>query len=364
MKKTGLLVLALLCTIILSAQTALKKAINSYEREQYYACIKSLEPLASTKRYSDEVKAEVNFYLGLSYLRLSNPAQAISYFNKSISLNNNIPEAFLYLGESMQMMEHYEEAEKFYSHFLELKPKDSIGLLKVESLNYCKKMLRNPSAYKVRIMPSFNTVEMDYSPFFDGKDFRSVYFTSSRYYENKAKTNKESGEPYSNIYVSTISKDGFWSFPKKIEGQVNTDYDEGTASINRNSKNLYFTRCTYNKNKDRACRIYMARKSSNFWTKAELIEIRGLPDNISVGHPCISPDELSLYFVADSMLGGYGGKDIYKITRAKRSDAWGGMQNLGPDVNTRGDESYPYIRYDGTLYFASNGHLGMGGYDI
>ncbi len=364
MKKTIALLLSISIGLSVFAQSALKKAIVSYEREQYYACIKKLEPLADNDKTETELKARASFYTGMSYLRLSNPAVAIGYLSKAIAISDKIPEAYLYLGEAMQMMEQFDEAEKHYKYFLTIQPNDSIATLKLKSLEYCRQQMKNPTSYQVQIMPSFNTAEMDYSPFFDGKDFHSVYFTSSRFLENHAKTNKESGEPYSNIYVTNESKNGFWSFPEKIDGDINTIFDEGTASLNRQSKNLYFTRCTYNRNKDKACRIYVAKKAGTTWTQAEILPIAGLPANVSVGHPCISHDELTLYFVADSLLGGYGGKDIYKLTRAKRADFFGAPQNLGPDINTRGDESYPYVRYDNTLYFASNGQLGMGGYDI
>ncbi len=364
MKNFFLLLICVFSLNVVVGQIGFKRGIQAYEREQFYACIKVMEPLADNEKTAQNIRAEAAYYTGMSYLRLSNPAIAMGYFRQVISMGADIPEAYLYLGESLQMMEHFDEAEKNIKKYLSIQPNDSIGTLKLKSLEYCKHMMKNPTPYIVRIMPSFNTAEMDYSPFFDGKDFSTVYFTSSRFYENKTKTNKESGEPYSNIFYTSESKDGFWSFPQQIPGSVNSRYDEGTASLNRQSKNLYFTRCTYNRNKDKACRIYMAKKSTNVWYQVEQLEITGIPAHISIGHPCISHDELTLYFVADSLLGGYGGKDIYKLTRTRKSDLFGAPQNLGPDINTRGDESYPYIRNDKTLYFASNGHTGMGGYDI
>jgi len=82
-----------------------------------------------------------------------------------------------------------------------------------------------------------------------------------------------------------------------------------------------------------------------------------------VAHPAISPDGLTLYFVSD-MPGGQGGKDIWKVTRANVNDSWGHPANLGHSINTHGDEMFPYVRQDGTLYFSSNGHIGLGGLDI
>ena len=88
-----------------------------------------------------------------------------------------------------------------------------------------------------------------------------------------------------------------------------------------------------------------------------------LPDSLVAAHPSISKDGLTLYFVSD-MPGGFGKKDIWKVTRLRPGDAWSKPVNLGPDINTSGDELFPYIREDGTLYFSSDGLIGMGGLDI
>jgi len=88
-----------------------------------------------------------------------------------------------------------------------------------------------------------------------------------------------------------------------------------------------------------------------------------MPDSIVAAHPAIAPDGLTLYFVSD-VKGGFGGKDIYFVTRDKPGSPWSKPKNAGPDINTSGDEVFPYVRNDGTLYFSSDGHIGMGGLDI
>jgi peptidoglycan-associated lipoprotein len=97
------------------------------------------------------------------------------------------------------------------------------------------------------------------------------------------------------------------------------------------------------------------------WTKEKVIDIA--KDSVVVAHPAISPDGATLYFVSD-MPGGQGGKDIWKVTREGDKDTWGRPENLGPTINTSGDEMFPYVHSDGTLYFSSNGHIGLGGLDI
>ncbi|PLX07473.1 MAG: hypothetical protein C0596_11110 [Marinilabiliales bacterium] len=145
---------------------------------------------------------------------------------------------------------------------------------------------------------------------------------------------------------------------------VNTNDEEGAACLNHKSSNLYFTRCKYDKNLDKGCRIYVAKRGGSYWGQVKEVEIPGIPEHISIVHPAISDDELTLYFVADSLLGGLGGKDIYKVTRIKKNQPFGPPQNLGDIVNTEADEVHPYIRSNGDLYFSSDGHPGMGGLDI
>jgi peptidoglycan-associated lipoprotein len=104
-----------------------------------------------------------------------------------------------------------------------------------------------------------------------------------------------------------------------------------------------------------------SKRSGDTWSEPKNIGI--LPDSVVAAHPALSPDQLTLYFVSD-ISGGFGGKDIWKATRSAAGDAWSKPENLGPDVNTNGNELFPFLRSDGNLYFASDGLIGMGGLDI
>lgn len=347
-----------------NAQRLLNKGTEMFADEQYYIASKYFNKILTGNKYSDIEKGEASYYIGRCFFEVSRPADAIKYFKLAIEYNYQAAKLHLYYGQALQMIESFAKAEKHLLKYKEMMPDDSIADQALERYRRCVYMMRNPTSYDVVQVPSLNSPEMDYCPFFKGNTFETVYFTSSRRLSDNPKISPESGEYFSNIYEAEINKDGFWQKPKIIDGSVNTDYDEGAASLNRTTRNLYFTRCTYSKKKDKACRIYVAKRSNNYWTQVEKIEIKGIPKHVSVGHPSISHDELTLYFVADSMFGGYGGKDIYKISRKKRSENFGTPQNLGPNLNTRYDDAYPYIRKNGLLYFSSKGHTSMGGYDI
>jgi peptidoglycan-associated lipoprotein len=124
---------------------------------------------------------------------------------------------------------------------------------------------------------------------------------------------------------------------------------------------LYFTRCEAGKREKKGCKIMYSKMTGDKWS--EPVNLKILPDSLVAAHPAISPDGTTLYFVSD-LAGGFGGKDIWKVTRSGSGGAWSQPVNLGPDINTPGDELFPYVREDGTLYFSSDGLIGMGGLDI
>jgi peptidoglycan-associated lipoprotein len=142
---------------------------------------------------------------------------------------------------------------------------------------------------------------------------------------------------------------------------LNSEFEDGTPNISTDYKDIYFTRCEEGKREKKGCAIMFAERKGDSWTNPKNLGI--MPDSIIAAHPAISPDGLTLYFVSD-IKGGYGGKDIYLVTRDKLNSPWSKPKNAGPDINTGGDELFPYVRNDGTLYFASDGHIGMGGLDI
>ena len=149
--------------------------------------------------------------------------------------------------------------------------------------------------------------------------------------------------------------------PEEMEDEVNTEFDEGTPSFSADGNTMYYTYCSQDAEGPRTAEIYVSNRSSAKWgkgTRATLVK-----DSVTtLGHPSISPDGKYLYYVSDAV-GGFGGKDIFR-SRVISSGTFGPMENLGEEINTPGDEMFPYVRDSVTLYFASNGHPGMGGLDL
>ena len=153
-----------------------------------------------------------------------------------------------------------------------------------------------------------------------------------------------------------------WDKPKLVDELkiIDTPDEEGAASFNSSGNTMYFTRCKYQKSDQRSAEIYTSKQLSGLWGDPAKVKISG--DTLMAAHPSLSADGNTLYFVSDRP-GGYGGKDIW-YTKRKKGDTWEKPVNAGPEINTPGDEMFPFIRDNGDLYFSSNAHVGMGGLDI
>lgn len=345
-------------------QKLIKSGNIALEREQYSQAIDYYQMQLDKKRNNKHIVAEASFKTGFCYKKLSQPENAAPYFRQSIEYGYSDPLVHLYYGESLQMLQKYDSALVEYELFKQLDPNHKLSDKGIESINFTFKSLSSPSRYEVKIYGVLNSGEYDYCPFYEVKNKKKIYFTSTRHAPTHMTISPESGEFCSNLFYSEQDKDGRWSDPVLVPGLVNTNDEEGAACLNHKSSNLYFTRCKYEKDMDKGCRIYVAKRVGSYWGQVKEVDVPGIPQNISIGHPAISDDELTLYFVADSLLGGLGGKDIYKVVRDRKNQPFGPPQNLGDYINTEADEVHPYIRSNGDLYFSSDGHPGMGGLDI
>ena len=364
MKRLAAILLALFLCATLSAQKALKLADAALKREQFSEAISMYTPLAEKHKHNKKLVSELYYKIGYCYKKLSIPEEAAPNFKLAIENGCEDSLAYLYFGEALQMLQLYDSALVQFQRFGELSPGSRLAQKGIKSIELTRQMLANPSRYEVTLKPIINSGGEDYCPFYEARTHKKVYFTSTRNAPTHVTVSPESGEYCSNIFYAEQDREGKWSEAKIAPGNINTTAEEGAACLNRKSNNLYFTRCTYDKNNDKGCRIYMAKKVGNNWMNAQEVPIKGIPDSVSIGHPAISDDELTLYFVADSLLGGLGGKDIYCVTRQRKNQPFNPPQNLGSYINTEEDEVHPYIRSNGDLYFASDGHPGMGGFDI
>ncbi|MCK9254907.1 MAG: hypothetical protein GX793_07670 [Bacteroidales bacterium] len=364
MFKYFFIIVILILPLSFFGQKYLKQGDLALDKEQYAQAIELYSAQIKKSKRKAHLIAEASFKIGYCYKKLSIPEESSEYFKKSIELKYPDPLQFLYYGEALHMQQKYDSALIQYEIFKDLATDHKLANKGIESIDLTFLSIDNPTRHKVELFAVLNSNEHDYCPFYEVRNKHKIYFTSGRYAPTHVSISPESGEYCSNLFFSEQDKFGKWSKPSIVPGLVNTIDEEGASCLNHKSNNLYFTRCQYDKKKDKGCRIYVAKRVGSYWGQIKEVEIPGIPENISIGHPAISDDELTLYFVADSLLGGLGGKDIYKVVRERKNSPFGHPKNLGPYINTEADEIHPYIRSNGDLYFSSDGHAGIGGFDI
>lgn len=295
------------------AQKLIKAGDIALEREQYSQAINFYDAQLKKTKNNKTIIAKASFKAGYCYKKLSEPAIARNYFINAIANGYEDPIVHLYYGEALHMLQKYDSSLVEYEIFKQLDPKHKLSDKGIESINFTFSSLKAPSRYIVDIYGVLNSGEYDYCPFYEVKNKKKIYFTSTRYAPTHKSINPESGEYCSNLFFSEQDKNGKWSIPVIVPGLVNTSDEEGAACLNRKSSNLYFTRCKYDKEFDKGCRIYTAKRVGSYWGQIQEILIPGIPQQISIGHPAISDDELTLYFIADSLLGGMGEKIFTRL---------------------------------------------------
>lgn len=292
------------------------------------------------------------------------PRATSAYMN---ALRYDYPDSIvsLRLGQMYQKSGKYMDAIRHYNDFLLLNPESQLALNGIKGSELAPQWKQNPSRYIVKRMEKFNSRRGEFSPMLYGEKYDQLYFTSSRTPKGANKDKDETisaitGQRNNDFFLVKQDEQGNWLAPVELEDEVNTEFDEGTPSFSKDGNTMYYTYCAQDPEGPRTSEIYVSTRSSAKWGKGTRASI--VKDSVTaLGHPAVSPDGKYLYYVSDAV-GGFGGKDIFR-SRLVGND-FGPMENLGPDINTPGDEMFPYVRDSVTLYFASNGHPGMGGLDL
>jgi peptidoglycan-associated lipoprotein len=357
-----LIILTLASSTEISAQKRkTDRAYSSFAAGEYYDAIDLFKDAYSkTKKADKNSRTELVFMIAECYRLTNDPKNAETWYKLAVKSSTSKPEAQLWLAESMKKNGKYPQAIDEFKKYKQIAPSDASAEQEIRSCELSVDWLRSPEAYKVEEMKDLNSKEADFSPAYGRDDFGLIYFTSSRDGVTGKKTHGATGQNFTDIFESRVDKKSKWSTPVPVE-VINSEFEDGTPSLSSDYKEMYFTRCEAGKREKKGCIIMYSKKNGDKWSTPKNIQL--LPDSLVAAHPSISKDGLTLYFVSD-LAGGFGKKDIWKVTRLREGDTWSKPVNLGPDINTPGDELFPYIREDGTLYFSSDGLIGMGGLDI
>jgi peptidoglycan-associated lipoprotein len=357
--------LTLFCLIIVTAPDAIaqkrksERAYEFYNAGEYYEAIDHFKSSYSKSR-DKALKEEMVYMVSECYRLINDPRNAEIWYKKAVRSSYSKPEAQYWYADALKKNGKYQQAIDEFKKYKQLVPGDARADQQIRACELASEWLRNPEAYQVEELRDLNSKYDDFSPTFARDDFGVVYFTSSREDAKGNKTHGATGQSFTDIFESRLDKKSKWSMPVPVDN-LDSEFEDGTPDISSDYREIYFTRCEVGKREKKGCKIMSATKNGNSWSDPKDLGI--LPDTVVAAHPAISPDGLTLYFVSD-ISGGFGGKDIWYVTRNSKSDTWSKPKNAGPDINTSGNEEFPFVRDDGTLYFASDGLIGMGGLDI
>jgi len=358
---TGLLLLGL-CSV--NAQTkATKKADKHFDRLEYVDAISSYLKLVEKGDADDYVYGR----LADAYYNVFNTEKAAEYYAKVVGSSQNAEQLFRY-AQMLKANGEYDKANTWMNKFAAMAPNDDRAIAYKKHPNVVTELLNSEPKFEVKKLEEFNSKYSDFGALMhEGQ----VYYASSRGEGKKYKWNKE---PYLDIYVSDYDapSDSF-SNEKKLEGDVNTKYNEGTVSFSADGKTMYFSGESLDRNaglfgkkfqKDdkgiSTINIYSADLVGGEWKNVQTLPFN--QKNSNANGPAVSADGKRLYFSSD-MEGTVGGADLWYVT-LNEDGTYGDPVNLGKEINTEGDESFPYVSTDNVLYFSSNGHPGLGMLDV
>jgi outer membrane protein OmpA-like peptidoglycan-associated protein len=346
------------------AQAQISQADKYYKSYSYSLAIPLYLKIA--QKPGDPDRNEAIIKLADCYRFTNDQLNAKAWYAKAVTLPNSENINWLYYGEALQCAQEYDMAKVAFEKYDYLNPSDPRGKAYASFCTEIKKMSENPPGFEIKNATSLNSEQSDFGPALYGNGIVFVSDRRHNFLDNKKY--EWTNSYYLNLYFSTprFLDDFFQDMnePKSFNDKFNQTYHDGPASFARHDSLLYLTRTEKGKEKkddekfrtDRL-KIFYANYDGS-WSKTEPFFLNS--DNYSVGHPVLTPDGNTIYFVSD-MPGGFGGTDIY--TCKWIGGEWGLPVNLGESINSFGNEMFPAIHND-QLYFASDGIAGFGGLDI
>ena len=342
------------------AEVSIRKGDQSFALGEYnQAAVHYKQAYSSLKSTDRELRAETAYKLGQSYYHICYAPKAIAAFRNAIRYNCNDSTVFRYIADMQLMDGKIKDAQNNYSKYLEYSPQDYLARNGLESCRLQAESKENPTRFTVKKDAVFNGRYSDWSPVFSSDSYDQIIFTSARKECSGTDVNPITGLKSCDLFQSTKDEKGKWQKPVRIEGGPNSEFEDGVCAFDPDFSTMYYTYGAWDATQPRSAQLMQSKRSNAAWSEGSPYSQN--PDStVNYAHPAVSPDGKWLYFVSD-MEGGYGGQDIWRVPL---DGSLAGAQNLGPQINTPGNEMFPTFRLDGDLYFSSNGHPGFGGLDI
>lgn len=270
------------------------------------------------------------------------------------------------LADVYKIEKKYPEALDTYKRIVLLDPNDQIARLYADKPDFATTILRDSSIYDVTNAAGINSKQSDFAPGFFTQ--RKIIFSSARGEGAGAeRIYNWTQQPYLNVFSADILADSSLGNAQVLGDDINTRYHEGSMTYDAAASTMYFTKNNLVRGSVKQAnggRLFLGIYSTKATADGSFGEMTRFEFNNkewSTGHPTVSPSGKRLFFVSDKP-GGQGGTDIYFCD--KDGEKWSSPKNAGPSINTAYNEAFPFALNDSTLYFASEGHIGLGGYDV
>ncbi|WP_298221069.1 OmpA family protein, partial [Flavobacterium sp.] len=341
--------------------TAEKKGDKQYSKYAYIDATQTYERIAN-KGYKS---ADMFLKLGNSYYFNADLAKAAKWYGEFFAMNPEAqPEIYFRYAQSLKSIGDYKKADEVMTQFNKLASEDSRAKIFKSKQDYMNEIKANSGRYEITDA-GINSQYSDYGSAYSGT---KLVFTSARDTGSLSqKKHKWTNQYFTNMYSASETPEGTLEAPEKFAKNVNSKFHEDTPVFTKDGNTMYFTRNNFNNgtkgkdaNKITLLKIYKATLIDNRWDKTTELPFNS--DSYSVAHPMLSPDEKTLYFASD-MPGTKGQSDLWKVA-INGDGSFGTPVNLGDAINTEGKETFPMITDENELYFATDGHPGLGGLDI
>jgi outer membrane protein OmpA-like peptidoglycan-associated protein/tetratricopeptide (TPR) repeat protein len=358
-KNTLLLFFVLIVTFVTAQNKDTKTADMLFDRYEYVKAIQEYLYLAE----KGNTDSYVSKRLGDCYYNIYNTVEAENWYSKALQSKQDA-ETYYNYAQILKSNLKYSESNQQMKVFASMKPSDERAVAFMKNPDYLPKLIDIDKLFDIEKISINSTDKSDFGAFLHGN---TLYFSSSRNESNAVYGWKN--EPFLDIYQSNYNEDGSLSEPTLVS-ELNTKYHEGPVSISSDGSTIYFSSESFKDNlyvKDKIKKLkigqvnlYKASKINGKWANVESLPFNS--KEYSTSNPSISKDGKTLYF-SSNMPGTIGGIDIWKVSISS-DGAYSVPVNLGSKINTTEDESFPFISDDNILYFASNGLVGFGGFDV
>lgn len=334
----------------------MERADRLFEEMSYPQALEAYAKVVKENRKNRRATVQ----LATCYRLTGDYRNAQRWYAQAVKMKGIRPPVWFEYGQVLMRNRKYEAAIPWFEKYQQAMPEDARTSEMIAACQNYKSFATHARLYRIRKL-KVNSAYSDFGPAFYGN---KVVFASSR--KRQLKKYNRTGQSFLDLYIVDYSGKPALEEPELFRGKVNTPYHEATACFSRDGQEMYFTRNHYapgnkgtNKKGVVTLATFQAKMVDGKWEKPVALPFNNA--DYSVGHPCLSPDGKRLYFVSN-MPGGKGGTDLYFAER--EGESWGEPVSMGKEINTEGDEMFPWMDEKGDLYFASNGRAGLGGLDI